>query len=178
MEKQKLLQLINDGNSLNTISKLTGKCLSTVRYWVDKHELKSRFTPFKKVNYGEFRFCPKCEKNHPIKQFYQKRGKPNSSSYCKDCTRLQTLERVRDFKIKMIEYKGGKCERCDYNKYIGALEFHHLDPTKKDFNLSSVKTKSFDDTIKKELDKCILVCSNCHKEIHSLLWSQQESNLY
>ena len=68
-------------------------------------------------------------------------------------------------KIKLVEYKGGKCQCCGYNKCIDALEFHHLDKKEKDFTISG-KSWSFE-KIKKETDKCILVCSNCHKEIHA-----------
>lgn len=67
-------------------------------------------------------------------------------------------------KLKLIEYKGGGCQICGYNKSIGALSFHHLDPNEKDFSISG-KSLSFD-KLKKETDKCILVCSNCHSEIH------------
>lgn len=77
-------------------------------------------------------------------------------------------ERLKNFRASVkkqsVDYKGGKCERCGYNKCIKALEFHHLDPTKKDFRISSV-SKSFKSIIY-ELDKCILVCANCHREIH------------
>ena len=68
-------------------------------------------------------------------------------------------------KLKLIEYKGGKCEKCSYNKCSWAFDFHHLDKNKKDFTLSSYLTLSWE-TIKKELDKCIMVCANCHREIH------------
>ena len=68
-------------------------------------------------------------------------------------------------KKKLVEYKGGKCECCGYDKCIEALEFHHLDPGKKDFTISGT-SRSFD-ILKIEADKCILVCSNCHKEIHA-----------
>lgn len=67
-------------------------------------------------------------------------------------------------KDKLVEYKGGKCQICGYKKSIKALHFHHLDPTKKDFTISG-KSWSFE-RLKKEVDKCILVCSNCHCEIH------------
>lgn len=66
-----------------------------------------------------------------------------------------------------VEYKGGKCCICGYKNYLGALEFHHLDPSTKDFSISKDGyTRSFD-TIKLKLDKCILVCANCHCEIHA-----------
>lgn len=67
-------------------------------------------------------------------------------------------------KIKLVDYKGGCCSICGYNKSINALQFHHLDPTKKDFQISG-KSLSFE-RLKLEVDKCILVCANCHLEIH------------
>lgn len=71
----------------------------------------------------------------------------------------------KEVKRRLIEYKGGKCLICGYNKCQDALEFHHLDPSQKDYNISG-GTKSFN-TLKSEVDKCILVCANCHREIHS-----------
>lgn len=67
-------------------------------------------------------------------------------------------------KIELINYKGGECECCGYKRCVSALEFHHKDPKEKDFNISG---KSYSiERLKKEIDKCILVCSNCHSEIH------------
>lgn len=70
-------------------------------------------------------------------------------------------------KIKAIEYKGGKCIRCSYFKCVAALQFHHTDPTQKDFIISGT-SKSWD-SIKVELDKCILICANCHAEEHDAI---------
>jgi hypothetical protein len=68
-------------------------------------------------------------------------------------------------KIRLIEYKGGKCSVCGYDKPIpSAYDFHHLDPIEKDFNISA-KSLSFD-RLKEEVDKCVLLCKNCHAEIH------------
>lgn len=72
-------------------------------------------------------------------------------------------------KEKAVEYKGGKCSICDYNKCITALEFHHLDPSEKDFTVSNNINKAWS-KIKEELDKCILVCANCHREIHEEIY--------
>lgn len=76
--------------------------------------------------------------------------------------------RRKAIKKALVLYKGGECKRCGYNKCLSALEFHHLDPEEKDFGLSENLTKDFN-LLKKEADKCILVCSNCHKEIHEEL---------
>ena len=162
---------IESGLSLHQIVKKTNKSLTTVRYWVSKHGLKSKFQSFSntKKEYGKFRTCPRCKKDVPTKDFYSRRGKPHASVYCKSCTNKQVVERQRAFKQKCVEYKGGKCENCGYSKCVGALEFHHLDQKEKDFSISHVKSYTFDDVIKKELDKCILLCANCHREEHEKL---------
>lgn len=71
----------------------------------------------------------------------------------------------RSIKNMLVQYKGGKCQICGYNRCISALDFHHLNPEEKDFHISG-GTKSFE-KLKTEVDKCILVCSNCHREIHA-----------
>lgn len=74
--------------------------------------------------------------------------------------------RDKRYKIKkeLVDYKGGKCELCGYNKSLRALQFHHTNPNEKDFNIGGITT--LNEMIMKELDKCILVCANCHSEIH------------
>jgi len=67
----------------------------------------------------------------------------------------------------LIEYKGGKCAICGYKKYAGSLDLHHVNETDKEFSLSTEGlTRSWERT-KAEADKCILVCANCHREIHA-----------
>ena len=70
-------------------------------------------------------------------------------------------------KRELINLMGGKCSLCGYNKNYAALEFHHVDPSQKAFQLDArhLSNTAMDDIIK-ESEKCILVCSNCHKEIH------------
>lgn len=75
----------------------------------------------------------------------------------------------REIKEKAVEYKGGKCERCGYNKCIGALQFHHRDPKHKEFSMSKV-SKKFENIIS-ELDKCELLCANCHAQEHYEQWN-------
>lgn len=72
----------------------------------------------------------------------------------------------RKIKLDLVEYKGGKCEVCGYNKCIAAMEFHHKNHKKKDFSLSNGGETYGLNRAKKEVEKCLLVCSNCHREIH------------
>lgn len=81
---------------------------------------------------------------------------------------LAVTDRRRRLKERAIEYKGGKCARCGYDKKCPAVfDFHHLDPTKKDFAISG-SCKSFE-RIRAELDKTVLLCANCHREVHEEL---------
>lgn len=72
----------------------------------------------------------------------------------------------REIKKKAVEYKGGKCQLCGYNRCPAALTFHHINPEEKRFGISDKAHQYSWDVIKKELDNCALVCSNCHTEIH------------
>lgn len=67
--------------------------------------------------------------------------------------------------IKAILIKGGKCERCGYNKCISALDFHHKDPAKKESELCRLWRRPWP-VIEKEISKCELLCANCHREEH------------
>ena len=77
--------------------------------------------------------------------------------------------RRKKVRAMAVEYKGGKCENCGYNRCLDALEFHHKDPTQKDFSISSKgHTRSWI-RVKEELDKCMILCANCHRELHAKL---------
>lgn len=115
----------------------------------------------------ESKTCPICDQRKPLADFYVKLsegGRP--SGYCKKCMKQKDLEDTRRFKKHCVEYKGGSCEICGYNRCLAALEFHHRDPAKKKFGLGSQNIKRLTAEILKELDKCDLLCANCHAEEH------------
>ena len=68
-----------------------------------------------------------------------------------------------------VAYKGGRCERCGYDRCMDALEFHHTCPNEKDFSISSKGYTRSWVRVKAELDKCIMLCANCHRELHAKL---------
>lgn len=113
--------------------------------------------------------CPKCKTNLPLTveffSFSKNHNKP--STYCKKCNKESVKAaklQKRDFKQKALEYKGGKCSLCGYNKCPTALEFHHVNPKEKEISVSQYS--KFDEKLRLELDKCELLCSNCHREVH------------
>ena len=66
-----------------------------------------------------------------------------------------------------VEYKGGQCEQCGYNRCIEALEFHHTNSSGKDFSISEKGYTRSWNRVKEELDKCEIHCANCHRELHA-----------
>jgi predicted HNH restriction endonuclease len=85
---------------------------------------------------------------------------------------LQSYEaqraRGRKSKLELIRIKGMQCEVCGYSRNYAALEFHHTDPASKDFQLDlrSLSNRRWD-AILEERKKCLLLCSNCHAELHN-----------
>src|SRR3989344_8271906 len=78
---------------------------------------------------------------------------------------MAVSKRRRKIKELSIAYKGGKCQICGYKKYQGALDLHHTKLEDKDFGIGDKGYIRSWLKIRKELDKCILVCANCHREI-------------
>lgn len=74
-------------------------------------------------------------------------------------------KRRRVIKQKAIEYKGGECICCGYDKHPGVLDFHHVDPATKEVSIGNKGYTRSWEKVRAELDKCILVCANCHREI-------------
>ena len=112
--------------------------------------------------------CKHCGTTDPEAFF-----KANSmKSCCLKCHTLHTHQRLRETKLKAIDYLGGKCSKCNITGVPAIFDFHHKDPKEKDFNWGKKRTSNFD-SLKKELDKCILLCSNCHRELHDAEWFDQ-----
>lgn len=95
----------------------------------------------------------------------------HDSTSCNSC---RANDRRFDLKERAVAYKGGSCQRCGYSRNRCALQFHHLDPSQKDFQIGGHHGRSWD-ILKLELDKCILVCANCHSEIHAEQLQQEKT---
>jgi 5-methylcytosine-specific restriction endonuclease McrA len=81
---------------------------------------------------------------------------------------LKAVQRRREkVRLMAVEYKGGRCQTCGYDRCIEALEFHHLDPARKDFEISHKGYTRSWEKVREEADKCILLCANCHREFHA-----------
>lgn len=96
--------------------------------------------------------------------------KSDRAIYCKTCSNQRKVEALRRRKIQIVEYLGGSCARCGYDRYVGALHIHHKDPTKKDQNFRHHRNWSWQ-KLEKELVSCELLCANCHAEEHGFSYA-------
>ena len=131
---------------------------------------------------GSMRRCSWCKecsiklavKNARFKRSDETRRKAREYWHSKMRPRILANKRNwdREQKLKYVQYKGGKCQLCGYDKCIASLDFHHIDPSQKDFQVTAYR-KSWE-IAKAELDKCVLLCANCHREVH---YSQKEKDM-
>lgn len=114
--------------------------------------------------------CTDCKKNKPLTGFYKSATHSYGvMCYCKSCFNKRITQRWIKRKIDAIIYKGSRCQRCHLHlsdSYYAVFEFHHHDPKAKESNWTKLRLKSWT-AIKSELDKCILLCANCHRIVHS-----------
>jgi hypothetical protein len=117
--------------------------------------------------------CNLCKIVKSVREFYTQKQKGNNGqiwnyydSYCKPCRLKNVLLRRRAIKKQLVEYKGGKCNDCHLVDISEVYDFHHLDPSLKDFSISDKPYLSFE-ALRVEIDKCILLCANCHRKRHA-----------
>lgn len=176
MEKDILIRFIDDRLSSREIARKIFKSQCSVKYWLKKYGLKTKFevgnlggnNPVIRKRIAEngcAYLCKYCGETDPSK--FMKTGSIKRLSYsrCKKCHSIYTTNRFRKNKLRAVQYKGGCCEMCGYNKCVDSLHFHHKDPKTKDSCFDNFKSRIFE-KIKYELDKCILLCANCHGELH------------
>lgn len=105
----------------------------------------------------DFCVCESCNR-----KFEYNRDKGHQYKTCNSCL---VNTRWTKIKHKAVEYLGGACVACGYNKCIKAMDFHHREADHKEFSIGGNYNRSWE-KIKSELDKCTLVCCRCHREHH------------
>jgi DNA-binding CsgD family transcriptional regulator len=188
--KEKILKLRNERKSYNEIAKILNCSKAIISYHCQRYGKNN--IGLKRTTLAEFEIEQMNEyyKTHTTKETAEKFnvGITTVKKYV-DNKRIELTEeekkkrnycRVKSHrqknKQKAVEYKGGKCEKCGYNKSFWSLEFHHIEPGEKDFTIGNYTVLSWE-KIKKELDKCILVCANCHGEIHEEIYNTNLESL-
>lgn len=172
MEIEKIKLLIEKNYTQRSIAEELGLSQTTIRYWLKKLKLKTTTKSIDKSLIAQgLKKCNKCSVEKSVDDFYKRTDTEGYASQCKDCSTLYYGNRIRNVKIRMIEYKGGECERCKLklkDTHYSVFDFHHINPEEKDLRFNRIKYQKWE-VIKNEIDKCSLVCANCHRIIHSEL---------
>jgi len=156
MNSEAISQLISEGKSTREIADALDVPQTSLRRHMAKIGLKSSFNLY---NFKQKHLCT-CGELDP-KNFYGK-----SKSQCKSCHGKEVLRKYKETKEKAIAMYGGRCVNCNYNR-VPALEFHHIDGgLLKDPEFSGKFGWAWSRLLI-ELEKCVLVCSNCHKLLHA-----------
>jgi 5-methylcytosine-specific restriction endonuclease McrA len=155
--------LVHDGLSIRAIAAHLGVSYATVQHWLKKYQLKTRRAaqarglPAGKVQ----RECPV----HGLTPFVKYSASDHHR--CLQCRKERVVARRRKVKALLVEEAGGCCRLCGYDRYTGALQFHHLDPAEKPFGLGLRGVARSLERCREEARKCVLLCANCHAEVEA-----------
>ncbi len=170
LRREELEPLVAEGASLTQIADAVGRSTATVRHWLTKYGLRTQ--------------CPSRGPRRPGAQRARSEGlqeavvvcpehgavehvRDSHGSYrCRRCRAEAVVRRRRKVKQILVAEAGGRCRLCGYDRCVAALEFHHLDPTAKEFGLSRCGAHSIK-KLRAEVRKCMLLCSNCHAEVEA-----------
>lgn len=163
LEKADLERLLDAGLSLREIARQLNRSLATVRHWVAHHGLQANPRRRRGPDDGAREANLHCQHHGETTFVLEGRGYYR----CKRCRLERVGRRRRVIKRKLVEEAGGKCVICGYYRCKRALEFHHLDPGTKEFQLGHNGVTRSLARSRLEARKCVLLCSNCHAEVEA-----------
>jgi hypothetical protein len=160
--------LADHGLSVAAIAKRLSCTPSLVRYWLDRHGLKSRqarnrLAAREALEAGRRYTDLTCHRHGVTRHVLEGRG----SFRCARCRGDQVAERRRRVKRILIAEAGGCCRLCGYDRCEAALQFHHLDPKQRAFHLSLRGVTRSLGRLREEASKCVLLCATCHAEVEA-----------
>jgi DNA-directed RNA polymerase subunit RPC12/RpoP/DNA-binding CsgD family transcriptional regulator len=154
-----LRALIEEGLTQREIAARVERSIGTVRHWLTRYGLKTirHHRPRDERRKRLYRTCV----HHGWTEFVD-----DGTRYrCVRCRSEAVIARRRKVKRILVEEAGGRCQRCGYDRYIGALHFHHRKPASKHFGVSYGGFARGIEALRIEARKCVLLCSNCHAEV-------------
>lgn len=150
----------------------------------------------KKLHENGQRWCPKCRRILSFDEFGKlTNGSQGLKPYCRECNNREGRKYIRDNakkfserhrsrKSELVELFGGRCSRCGYNEFVAGLDFHHVIKNTKKRGISLILSQTTEKTmlerkdLLEELDKCALLCRNCHTAInrwqYTITWEKVE----
>ena len=119
----------------------------------------------------ETKICNKCKKELNVEDFpFRNKAQGTRRAVCKSCHNAFMKERYHSKKEEIREVKKQlSCVKCGYNKCVEALDFHHINPQEKESTVARMIANSYGiEKAFEEMEKCVVLCANCHREFHYL----------
>jgi hypothetical protein len=175
LAREQLEPLVEAGATLQETADALDRSVSTVRHWLSKHRLTTRNGVGKRGQFDRAALDALVEAgNRTVVGTCDLHGETEFAIVgsrrrlrCKLCRSLAVATRRRKVKEMLVEEAGGRCRLCGYDRYVGALHFHHLDPHEKEFGLAQNGLTPGIDILRAEARKCALLCANCHAEVEA-----------
>lgn len=171
IERERLEALVSAGMTIAELAAEVGPSKGTVRRWLRRHGLRTQNQAGRRAESmvrdgkeaGLAAITMSCIHHGSTEFSLEGRG----FYRCRRCRAEAVARRRRKVKAILVAEAGGRCSLCGYDRYVGALQFHHLNPGLKRINLSARGIAYALETLREEASKCVLLCSNCHAEVES-----------
>jgi transposase-like protein len=165
LDEEELCRLVADGASVRGMAEALDRSPTTVRHWLAKYGLQ---TPAA-IRIAEGRAARSAGRAEPVLTCPlhgpTRHVERDDGFRCARCRSEHVTERRRRIKLLLIEEAGGACVLCGYDRCPGALQFHHVDPSDKAFQISAQGVTRALARAREEAGKCVLLCANCHAEV-------------
>jgi transposase len=162
--REQLESLVAHGCTVEQIARELGFGATTVRHWLKRHGLTTARTIAAAPEDRPTEIVRRCRRHGMTLHILATRGRRYR---CKRCRAEAVSARRRRVKLALVAEAGGACRLCGYDRYAGALQFHHLDPSEKSFALADRGLARSLERARAEARKCVLVCANCHAELEA-----------
>lgn len=164
IDPETLAELVARNLTVREIAAELDRSTATVRHWLTKHGLETTAAARRRAGRAVpsgHRFVAVCVR-HGRTRFVVRR---DGTSACLRCRTAAVVERRRRVKQRLVDRAGGACVLCGYDRYAGALHFHHVDPATKRLALGGRGLTHSWRMLTDEAAKCALLCANCHAEV-------------
>jgi transposase len=163
IDLERLRTLLDKGMSIRSVAEELDAGYSTVRYWIRRLGIETdRMTRGRESAMAKqaglrkaYLRCPR----HGHTTFF---ARSEGGFRCAKCSTAAVSERRRAVKRLLVEEAGGSCAICGFSGHPAALQFHHRDPTQKEFHLGQKGHSRSLDRMRAEAKKCVLLCATCH----------------
>jgi hypothetical protein len=164
LAREQLVPLVESGLTLGEMAVRLDRSISAVARALERHGLRTTRATARRAVAGLPAETIRACRRHGVGRFVREAG---GAYRCTRCRAENVAEWRRRTKRRLVDEAGGACALCGYDRCLGALHFHHLDPSTKAFALSRKGVTRSLDRLRVEIAKCVLLCSNCHAEVES-----------